>query len=425
MLSENTKAILLLTAHLRVGRKSLETDQILTPKEYNKLAEMLRNLGRTPADLLGPGQEALVENIFNDLDRERIRKLLDRGFLLSQALEQWQSRGIWVVSRADSGYPARLKTRLKTHAPPILFGVGDRDLLEKGGLAVVGSRKVDQNLLEFTRNTGALTANAGYSIVSGGAKGVDQASMHGTLEVEGTCIGVLADGLSKACVSPDFRSPIKKHHMVLISAVDPSVGFNVGNAMQRNKFIYALADAALVVNADYRKGGTWAGAIEQLNRFRFCPIFVRSGVGAPKGNHALLERGALPWPEVSSADALRELLEKMVESSRADAGDAILPGLEIHDESGAVREDTHMNANNGVYPALSPAERLEYSVLTLLKELLREPQTPKKIAEQLQVSEIQAKAWLKKFVEQGRVIKMSRPVRYRIKIAQPELFELK
>jgi hypothetical protein len=36
--------------------------------------------------------------------------------------------------------------------------------------------------------------------------------------------------------------------------------------MQRNKLIYALADAALVVNSDFEKGGTWAGAIEQLER---------------------------------------------------------------------------------------------------------------------------------------------------------------
>ena len=45
--------------------------------------------------------------------------------------------------------------------------------------------------------------------------------------------------------------------LVLASPYDPSAGFNVGNAMQRNKFIYALADAALVVNSDLNRGGTW------------------------------------------------------------------------------------------------------------------------------------------------------------------------
>jgi predicted Rossmann fold nucleotide-binding protein DprA/Smf involved in DNA uptake len=66
-----------------------------------------------------------------------------------------------------------------------------------------------------------------------------------------------------------------------------AVGFNVGHAMQRNKLIYALADAALVVTSDFEKGGTWAGAIEQLEKLRFVPVFVRNGANAGKGNSAL------------------------------------------------------------------------------------------------------------------------------------------
>ena len=59
-------------------------------------------------------------------------------------------------------------------------------------------------------------------------------------------------------------------------AVRPRAGFNVGHAMQRNKLIYALADAALVVSADFNKGGTWAGAIEQLEQLNYVPVYVRS-----------------------------------------------------------------------------------------------------------------------------------------------------
>ena len=49
--------------------------------------------------------------------------------------------------------------------------------------------------------------------------------------------------------------------LVFISPYDPAAGFSVRHAMQRNKIIYALADAALVVASDFEKGGTWAGAI--------------------------------------------------------------------------------------------------------------------------------------------------------------------
>ena len=49
------------------------------------------------------------------------------------------------------------------------------------------------------------------------------------------------------------RQALQEERLVLISACDPKSGFNVGNAMQRNKYIYALSDAALVVNSDFKK----------------------------------------------------------------------------------------------------------------------------------------------------------------------------
>ena len=56
--------------------------------------------------------------------------------------------------------------------------------------------------------------------------------------------------------------------------------------MQRNKLIYALADAALVVSSDYEKGGTWAGAVEQLEKLQFVPVYIRSNGEIGKGLEA-------------------------------------------------------------------------------------------------------------------------------------------
>ena len=82
---------------------------------------------------------------------------------------------------------------------------------------------------------------------------------------------------------------------MLVSPYDPSARFNVGHAMQRNKSIYALADAALVVDATTDSGGTWAGAIEQLQKYP-TRVYVRS-TGAPSaGLDALREKGAVSWP---------------------------------------------------------------------------------------------------------------------------------
>lgn len=47
------------------------------------------------------------------IDENRLQRLLARGFLLSQVIERWQARAIWVVSLADADYPRRLTARLR------------------------------------------------------------------------------------------------------------------------------------------------------------------------------------------------------------------------------------------------------------------------------------------------------------------------
>ena len=276
VLSPNTQAILLLTAPLIAGRGTASSD-LLSPGEYKRLARHLREIQRQPADLLSPDAAEILRACQPVIDEGRLQKLLGREFLLSQVIERWQARAIWVVSRADAEYPRRLKTRLREDAPAVLYGCGDMALLETGGLAVVGSRHVDDALIVYTMAVGRLAARAGRTLVSGGAKGIDQAAMRGALEGGGKVCGVLADSLEKTTMNREHRNLLLDGQLVLISPYDPSAGFNVGNAMQRNKLIYALADTSLVVSSDLNKGGTWAGAVEQLDSTRPSATFVEIG----------------------------------------------------------------------------------------------------------------------------------------------------
>ena len=117
------------------------------------------------------------------------------------------------------------------------------------------------------------------------------------LEAGGKVVGVLADSLEKTAMNREHRNLLLDGQLVLISPYDPSAGFNVGNAMQRNKLIYALADAALVVSSDLNKGGTWAGAVEQLDKLKFVPVYVRSTASRRRVSMRCGSKGALPWPE--------------------------------------------------------------------------------------------------------------------------------
>src|SRR5882672_6773818 len=164
VLSPNTQAILLLTAPLIAGSGTASRD-VLSPGEYRRLARHLREMQREPADLLSPDAADLLRARQPIVEEGRLRRLLGRGFLLSQVVERWQARAIWVVSLSDTDYPGRLKARLREDAPAVLYGCGNIALLESGGLAVVGSRHADDALIDYTMAVGRLAARAGRMIV--------------------------------------------------------------------------------------------------------------------------------------------------------------------------------------------------------------------------------------------------------------------
>lgn len=418
LLSSNTQVILLLTAPLIVKRGTSSSD-LLKPTEYIRVARFLHDQKSEPADLLTPDSEELVKGLRPIVDSERLQRLLNRGFQLSQATERWQTRAIWVLSRADPEYPKRLKARLKNDAPPAIYGCGDDAILGTGGLAVVGSRNLDDSLVKYTQDVGQLTARAGRSLVSGAARGVDQVAMRGALEAGGKVMGVLADSLERTAMNREYREILIEKQLVLMSPYDPSAGFNVGHAMRRNKLIYALSDAALVVTSDYQKGGTWTGAVEQLEKHRLVPVYVRSGTEMGKGLEALNRKGALLWPNPTTTEELVQALnvpakiwnEQPVQERLPlmTASHPAAPNYEVgSEESYTVRQGLASDADS----IPTPADELFATVRSLLQRMA-EPKTDSEVASELNVSRSQAKDWLQRLVKDGVLEKLSRPVRYR------------
>lgn len=186
--------------------------------------------------------------------------------------------------------------------------------------------------------------------------------------------------------------------------------------MQRNKLIYALADAALVVNAEYEKGGTWAGAVEQLQRLHFVPVFVRSNDEIGKGLQALLQKGASRWPSLASPEELVDVLTTAASAPSKSREEDQLP---LPSEQEVPQEVHDMEPEAGVPPpsaagvATRPAEELFAKVRSLLLEELSTPKTDAEVALQLEVSKNQLKTWLQRLVKEGVVEKLSKPIRYR------------
>lgn len=303
-ISPNTQAILLLTAHFKKADNNDEKP--LTPKEWGRFALWLRDKNMTPENLLvGELSGKLSQWSDNQITIERLSCLLNRGSALALAVEKWLRAGLWVMTRSDADYPKFLKIRLKNDSPPILFGCGNRNLLNQGGIAVVGSRKAMETDLVFSRELGEKAASTGFSIVSGGAQGIDEAAMLGALAAEGTAVGVLADSLLRATSSVKYRPHLMRNNLVLVSPFHPEAGFNTGNAMQRNRYIYCLSDAAVAVHSG-TTGGTWNGAVENLKK-AWVPMWVKQTSDPIAGNAELIAKGAMWLPNRLSEVDLEKL----------------------------------------------------------------------------------------------------------------------
>lgn len=319
ILSENAKAILLLTSPLNIGSAEPSV-QPLTPAQYHQAAKFLFSQGKEPADLVSTDSGGLVESCCQQPGMPDLRLLLGRGVLLSQAVERWSSRAIWIVSRADCDYPKRLK-KLGEHAPPILYGCGDRSLLERAGLGCIASRKGGKAHHDFLLSVGKLAADTDCMVYSGGAGEMDYTSVGRVLESGGKACVVLGFNLGKESVYRAHRGWLKDGSLLLVSPFDPSFPGHQKKGEQlvsSVKVIHALSQISLIVDLE-RGSAIWEGAVDALGCKHQNPLYVKVPEKPSKGIRALLDEGALEWPEPPDSATLQQLLDKQCPAVPDDA----------------------------------------------------------------------------------------------------------
>ncbi len=442
-LSPTAQATLLLTSHF--SKASNEAVKPLTNTEWGRFALWLKEKSITPADLLTEDPQELLQGWQDKtIDIERILALLKRGHSLALAMEKWQRAGLWVLTRSDSEYPRSLKQHLHTSSPPVLFGCGNKALLSEGGLAVIGSRKANASDLDFSYKVGEKAAEQGITIISGGARGVDETVMLGALEHGGKAVGVLADSLLRVAMSSKWRQGLMDGRAVLLSPFYPEAGFNVGNAMARNRYIYCLAHSSLVVHSG-KKGGTLSGAEENLQK-AWVPLWVKPTEDKDAANADLVAKGGC-WLDIAIdsldiADLIHHddnhrcnkngQIDDLFTPAQTELFAEVQPILDVElrfDETShqasaesdqlatikAITEDQSLEETgdrdeNGFKPT-----DFYQLFISELQRLISTPVTVDQLVVMLNLHKSQINDWLKRAVEEDRVKKLNRPVRYQVK----------
>jgi DNA processing protein len=118
--------------------------------------------------------------------------------LLAQAradLAGWDADGIRLVTVLDPEYPPNL--RAVHDRPPIVFIAGQLNPEDAKGIAVVGTRQATDSGLRQARSIAAHLVEAGYTVISGLAAGIDTAAHTAALEANGRTVAVIGTGLKR------------------------------------------------------------------------------------------------------------------------------------------------------------------------------------------------------------------------------------
>ena len=196
-----------------------------------------------------------------------------------------------VIAWDDGDYPRALLDI--GHAPPVLFYIGSRVLLNRPALAIVGSRHATPQGRTNAREFARALAAANLTIVSGLALGIDAAAHEGALGTEASTLAVIGTG-------PDRVYPARNRELAqqiaqaggLLSEFLPGTPPRKENFPRRNRLISGLARGVLVVEATLSSGSLitarWAG--EQGREVFAIPGSIHSPFA--KGCHKLIREGA-------------------------------------------------------------------------------------------------------------------------------------
>jgi DNA processing protein len=261
-----------------------------------------------------------------------------------------------LIAIADDGYPARL--RAIADPPAVLYCEGRIEPKDRQAVAIVGARRATPYGLQATETLARELSGAGFTVVSGLARGIDAAAHRAALEAGGRTIAVLGCGLDMTY--PPEHARLREEIAgcgAVLTEFPAGTAPKPSHFPQRNRIISGLALGLVVVEAAEDSGSliTARRALEQGREV----FAVPGSIDAPlsRGPHGLIKQGAKLVETVD--DIIEELLPQLI---RTPLGQ----DLAATEAAGASKRRSVLPKAKEL-PNLSPEERL------LLDQMSRDP----------------------------------------------------
>lgn len=250
---------------------------------------------------------------------------------VAEELELAKSQKVAIITLDDSRYPAALK---HIHNPPALLYVkGELTPEDALAIGVVGSRSCTHYGSEQARRFGGLLGRAGFTVISGGARGIDTAAHTGSLRAGGRTIAVMGCGLIHNYPAENaemYRDIVEQKKGCLISELPMRTSAMSGNFPTRNRIISGMSLGVLLVEAAVPSGAliTANDAIEQGKEIFAIPGRVDSPTSAGTNKLIREQCASLVTDLDDILGPLEEVGRKMKPADQTDQPAAIPQGLD-------------------------------------------------------------------------------------------------
>lgn len=216
---------------------------------------------------------------------------------------------IRMITEIDADYPVQLRRILGKKCPPVLFTLGNTELLYGKNVGFTGSRRISQRGENITVRAAHILSQNSITVVSGYARGSDMSAHIAALLSSGTTIFVLAEGIMNFRFKPEIIQLINSQNCLFVSQFSPDARWSGAAALRRNETIIGLSQSVILTEASYHSGTYSTGS--RALKFGL-PLFVYDYSEPPStalANRSLIARGGVPIRGKNGVPNLSSVIE--------------------------------------------------------------------------------------------------------------------